>query len=286
MRPPAFNLLTIPYTLAGVPIFSRGLTVALVYSSTWRPPVSADSQTPWSEDEYIQNCWRHRDFPDHIVWAPAPGQLFVAHTSMTSSAPKRATVHALALAALGPSASPVREVMLPLSLRVPLQGPGRLTVPERYFRCDRFWPPSNEPPELGQVDGVPVELRVSGTRGATGLSVWAEAFIGWSHVDAPDAEGKERPRAMVFGGDARRLVVPQNESDVKRLVAGVMDRLLGFAYWRGEQGLEVDRHGHLPGRLVGRVQVPAHVADIEFAIRLPQPDGTTTRFIGDYAVVS
>jgi len=64
-----------------------------------------------------------------------------------------------------------------------------------------------------------------------------------------------------------------------------MDLLLRFAYERHDVGLKVDRQGHLPGRLVGRVRVPTHVADVEFAMRLPQPDGTTTKYVGDYAVV-
>jgi hypothetical protein len=56
-----------------------------------------------------------------------------------------------------------------------------------------------------------------------------------------------------------------------------------FAPERGDVGVEVDNR-RLLGRQLGRVRVPAHVADIEFAIRLPQPDGTTRKYIGDYAV--
>jgi hypothetical protein len=89
---------------------------------------------------------------------------------------------------------------------------------------------------------------------------------------------------MVFAGDARRLVLPQSQSEVKRLVAGVMDLLLGLAYWRQDVGLEVDPHGHLPGRLVGRVRVSTRETDVEFAVRLPQPRGPV-KYIGDYAVV-
>jgi hypothetical protein len=65
-----------------------------------------------------------------------------------------------------------------------------------------------------------------------------------------------------------------------------MDRLLGFAILRASQGLEVDRHGRLPGRLVGRARASHRWPDIEFTIRLPQPDGTTMKFVGDYAEVS
>jgi hypothetical protein len=62
-----------------------------------------------------------------------------------------------------------------------------------------------------------------------------------------------------------------------------MDRLVTFAYERQDVGLEVDDR-RLPGRLVGRVQVPAHVADVEFAIRIPQPNGKPMKFVGDHAV--
>jgi hypothetical protein len=282
---PAFNLLGVPYTYDGTPIYARGLTVALTFSSSWRPPMEDPSRTPWSADEHVSSCWRHRHFPGHVVVAPQHGELLVAHTSMTSSAPKRTTVAALAVARLGPGATPTHEVMLPLSLRLPLRGPGCLSLPEGYFRCARLWPAPNEPDNVAQVSGVPVGLRVSGTRDATGLSVWAEAFIGWSHVDAPDADGKQRPRSMVFPGDARRLVVPQDQAKVKRLVAGVMDLLLELAYWRQDVGLEVDRHGHLPGRLVGRARVAARETDVEFTVRLPQPSGTV-KYIGDYYAAS
>jgi len=161
MPTPAFNLLDTPYTYAGTPIYARGLTVALTFSSSWRPPLAEPSQTPWFEDEHVQNCWRHRDFPGHVVLAPEPGQLFFAHTSMTSSAPKQATVEALALAALGPGAVPTREVMLPLSLRVPLKGPGHVPMPGGYFRCHRFWPPPKKPPVLKHVDRRQLLLPVS-----------------------------------------------------------------------------------------------------------------------------
>jgi hypothetical protein len=276
-----FNLLDVPYTLAGVPIYSRGLTLAAIYSSTWRPPLDGP-QTPWSEDGHVQDCWRHADYPDHIVWASGPGELFFAHTSMTSSAPKRMTVTALAQAALGAGVTPVREAMLPLSLRVPLKGPGRLPVPTVDTRCHRFWPPEDAPPIEIKVGKVPVELRVAGTLGPTGLSVYAEAIIGWNHVTAPNEDGEQRPRKMLFTGDARQLVVPQTEEDVKRLIARVMDHLLGFAHQRG---LKVDRHGHLPGRLLARSQVPWDDVDIEFAVRLPQPHGPV-KYIGDYYAVS
>ncbi len=103
MKTPSFNLLTVPFTLAGAPIYARGLTYAAVFSTTWRPPVAGPAPTPWYQDAYAQNCWRHHGFPGHIVWAPEPGHLFLAHMSTTNSAPQPATVRALADAALGPT---------------------------------------------------------------------------------------------------------------------------------------------------------------------------------------
>lgn len=202
---------------------------------------------------------------------------------MTSSAPKRATVEALVRAVLGANATPTREVTFPLSLRLPLLGPGHLSVASRYFPCHRLWPAPDEAAYEEEVDGLPVELRVSGTPLRKGLSVFCEAVIGWSHVTAPDEDGNQTPCAMVFSNDARWLLVPQSQAEVKRLIARSMDLLLKFVCRRSGQGLEPDHRGHLPGRLAGRVRQARDVDDVEFDIRLPQPHGTP-KFVGDYAV--
>jgi len=59
-----------------------------------------------------------------------------------------------------------------------------------------------------------------------------------------------------------------------------MDRLLGFAHERRDEGLEVDSRA-ISGRRLGRVQICEDIHDVEFAIRLPQPNGALT-FVGTY----
>lgn len=257
----------VPYVYEGVPIHSRGLTVAAIYDSLWCPP--ADCM--WVEHAYVSECWQHPQFPRHVVWKPESDVVLVAHQS---SSPKVGTVLALGRLALGPTATPSRVTTYPLALRLPLRGPGRLALPDGGFRCRRLWPPPGEPSHLDDVDGVPVELRISGSTVKDNVRLYAEAFVGRAHDNK-----KKQPRSLLFSADARHVLL-EDRRQVKRFTARLMDLLLGFAYWRQDEGLEVD-HRALPGRQVGRVQMCADIDDVEFAIRLPRTGGVLT-YVGSY----
>ena len=86
------------------------------------------------------DCWTHPAFPRHILWKPEPDVVFIVHLS-PSSTPSVATVEALGQLALGPTATPMSVGTYPLSLRLPMRGPGELVLPDRAFRCRRLWPP-------------------------------------------------------------------------------------------------------------------------------------------------
>ena len=85
------------------------------------------------------------------------------------------------------------------------------------------------------VEGIPVELRISGTRGKRGVRLYAEAFIGRAHETK-----KKEPRSLIFSGDARHVLIQRNPDQLKRFTARVMDVLLLFAYERRDLGVEVD----------------------------------------------
>jgi hypothetical protein len=60
-----------------------------------------------------------------------------------------------------------------------------------------------------------------------------------------------------------------------------MYSLLVFAYFRRDDGLEVD-HRALTGRQLGRVLMSTtDPGDVEYAIRLPQPGGTEA-YVGSW----
>jgi hypothetical protein len=188
----------VPFDYEGIPIHARGLTLAAVYDSHWQPTAGS----AWVEYGYVPDCWRHPAFPGHILWTPEDGVVLIAHLS--SSTPRIATVEALGQLALGPTATPISVATYPLALRLPMRGPGQLDVPAGGFRCRRLWPLKGEPAHVETVERVPIELRISGTRGNTGVRIYAEAFVGRAHVTAAQDEKdgrkrkKEKPRSLIL----------------------------------------------------------------------------------------
>jgi hypothetical protein len=189
-----------------------------------------------------------------------------------------------------PGAVPTTVGTYPLALRLPLLGLGLLRFPRRPARCLRLWPFEGEPAYVEIVEGIEVELRITGTTVAGVDRAYVEAFVGRTHTvkkTVVDSTGKkvktEVPRQLIFSGDARHVHLAQNPLAVQQFTARLMDRLVIFADTRRDVGVQVSRR-RLQGRMLARVQVPVAVGDLQFAVRLPQPNGTTTRFVGDYAV--
>jgi hypothetical protein len=69
-----------------------------------------------------------------------------------------------------------------LSFRIPMRGPGQLVVPVGDFRCRPLRPGPGERPCVVDVDGLLVDLRISGTRWDGALSLCAELFVGRPHL--------------------------------------------------------------------------------------------------------
>jgi len=257
----------VPFIYEGASIHARGFALGAVYDSLGRPP----ADDVWMEYGYVPNCWRHADFPGHILWKPAHDIVLIAQ--LRSATPTASTVLQLGQLALGRAAAPLYVTSYPLALRMAMRGPGTLVLPPDAFRCRRLWPHRGEPAHVVMVEGIPVELRISGTRGKRGVRLYAEAFIGRAHETK-----KNEPRSLIFSGDARHVLIQRNPDQLKRFTARVMDVLLLFAYERRDLGVEVD-HRRLTGRQVARVQL--RMGDLAFAIRLPQ-SGRTLRYVGDY----
>jgi len=74
----------------------------------------------------------------------------------------------------------------PLSFRLALRSSGPLPfpVPTDGMHCRRLWPAEADPPELVQVDGRDVELRLSASqRGGGPVHYYVEALLGGRQVD-------------------------------------------------------------------------------------------------------
>jgi hypothetical protein len=273
----------VPFVYDGVPIHARGLTVAALYPSSWEPPPNG----AWKEYGHVADCWTHPAFPRHILSKPEPDLVLVAHLS--TSTPDASTVMQLGRQAMGPMAEPSSVATYPLSLRLPMRGPGDLSVPDCGFRCRRLWPAAGQPAHIEHVDGIPVELRISGNSVKDDVRLCAELFVGRTHETTRDEETSDgtkkktvEPRSFIFAGDGRHVLRLQDPLRVKRLTARLMDRLVTFAYARQDVGLDVENR-QLTGRRLGRARLAQGVEDIEFDIRLPRPQGTV-RYTGDYVL--
>jgi hypothetical protein len=260
---------TLPRSYAGVPIHARGFALAAVYDSSWSPPDDGD----WTDSEHIIDVWHHRRFPRHVVWKPESARVVI--TELAQGTPRPIAAAELARLALGPGATPARVVSYPISLRLPMRGPGSLVIPSEPHRCRRVWPPPNESAHLESVDGVPVEFRIDSSTGSTDDRIYAAAFVGRAH-----ANDNGEPRAMIFAADARHALLAPSALEVRAFTAHLMDRLFMFACNRHDQGVTLD-HRRLTGRRLGRSRPDSQGSDIEFEIRLPQP-GRTLRYVGDY----
>jgi hypothetical protein len=269
----------IPYIYEGAPFHARALTLAAVYDTPWEP----DPGTTWEEHGYVPRCWTHPAFRGHILCKPEDDVVVIAHESM--STPRLATISAMAQLALGSQIQPSSVGMYPLAVRLPMKGPGSLLLPPGNFRSRRLWPLGGEKAHVRIIENIPVEFRISGTRTPQTLSFCAEAFIGRTHettrTDELSCCNTRVPRAMIFAGDARHVLLAPTPQQLKRFTARLMDSLLVFAYFRRDDGLEVD-HRALTGRQLGRVQMStADPGDVEFKIRLPQPGGMES-YVGSW----
>ena len=137
--------------------------------------------------------------------------MFIAHLSTSSSAPKRASVEALAHLALGATITPISVATYPLTLRLPMVGPGDLVLPQARFRCRRLWPSEDAPAHVEVVEHIPIELRVSATGETDDARVCAEVFVGRAHVvtkvvrnNAGKSVKTQKPRAIIFFCRTRR----------------------------------------------------------------------------------
>jgi hypothetical protein len=233
----------------------------------------------------VPDCWTHPAFQRHIHSKPESDIVVITHLS-SSSTPNVATAEALGRLALGPAATATSMGMYPLSLRLPMCGPGQLALRDDGFLCGRLWPPPGAPAHIEIVQNIPVELRISGSRVKGIVRLAAEVFVGRTHETTREEEtryGTKKtvvPRSFLYRGDGRHVLLLQDPLRVQRFTARLMDRLIVFAYERQDLGLQVE-HRTLTGRRLGRVGIARD--DVEFAIRLPQPN-ETLRYIGDYAV--
>jgi len=185
-----------PFIYAGTPIHARGFALAALYNGLWRPPAGG----AWVEHSHLPNCWQHPSYPRHVVWKRRNHDVVV--TQLAASTPDVSLVLHLGRTALGPGASPQSLVSYPLALRLPMRGPGKLTLPQDSCRCRRLWPPPGEDPCLDRVEGKQVELRVSGTSAGQELRLYGEVFVGRAHENR-DGE----PRSLIFTGDARHVLL-------------------------------------------------------------------------------
>ena len=134
-----------------------------------------------------------------------------------------------------------------------------------------------EPAHIEEVGGVPIELRITGTKlKGRDLALYAEVFVGRAHENK-----KREPRSLLFSGDSRHVRLEHDLQRVKRFTARLSDRLLMFASSRGMHGLDIDDRP-LSGLLIGRAHVSGDI-DVEFDIRLPQPEGTAS-YVGNYVL--
>ncbi len=255
----------------GTPIHARGFALAAVYKTPSQPAADGD----WVEHGYISNAWTHPAFPRHVVWKPADDVVVV--TQLAQSTPKEAVALKVARAALGPSAVPEYVVSYPLCVRLSMTAGTdlRLELPQGPYRCRRLWPTREADAHVEVLDGVKVELRVSGTSVGRSTRFYAEAFVGRAHVNK-----KSEPRSIIFGADARHVLLAPDPQQLQRFTARLMDRPFTFAVVREDDGLAIDGR-RLAGRRLGLVRACQHVDDFEFAIRLPQPQGTM-KFVGSW----
>jgi len=258
---PLSNVTDIPRVYLGAPFHARGFAIAGVYRGSWEPP----ARSAWIVHPYVAETWAHPGFPRHVLRKRRDGLL--VFTQLSSSTPNERTLFAFARSALGPQAMPVETICFPIALRLPLRATTAtsIPIPSGGFRCRRLWPLIDNAAHIEVVETIDTELRVTGSRGARGVSLYAEAFIARAFETWDGA-----PRSLLFPADASRLL-DGPRGDLVRFTTRLMDRLLVFAYYRRDQGLDID-HRRLQGRLVGRVQIAAD-GDTEYRVRLPQPSG-------------
>jgi hypothetical protein len=258
----------LPSTYTGVKIYPRGFAAAVEYESVWVPK----EEDGWTSHRHVPWLSIHARFPGQLVWKPGPDRVVVSE--LVAGTPKRAAC-ILAAAAAGTAASPRRVVVYPLAMRIRLRGPGKLQVPPAPHRCRRVWPPLGDLPCIDTVDGVPVELRITTSRGTSGLNTYAELFVGRAHETVDHS-----PRSMIFGADARYALLVPSDLDVLGVTARLIDLLFRFACQRRDQGLEFDRRP-LAGTRLASSRPGDGGSDVEFVIALPQPGGTR-RYVGSY----
>ena len=230
---------------------------------------------PWVARKFVPNAWTHDAYPRHVVWKPEDDVVVVSQ--LAASTPKEAGALRVGQAALGASAAPMQVGSYPLSLRLSMTARSdlQLELPHGCFRCRPLWPPEGHEAYLEVVEGVQVELRISGTSVGQGVRFYAEAFAGRAHQTR-----KGKRRLLLYTADARHVLLLPNPERLKRFTARLMDRLVAFAYFRQDVGLEVD-HRRLTGRRLGVVQACPDIDDVEFAIRLPPPGGME-KYVGSY----
>ena len=253
-----------PFAFDGVQILGRTAGLALFYPVSFRQFHVRPTQCGWQEGRHVPETWTHPELRDHYL--QRDGEKYGWRILQRfASRPRLSLALRAGRELLGDHAEPEPPVVLPLRLRLPLEGACPGLLPTGNFRALAV--PGTSPFLFSDV-GVDYEIRLTASRWQNGnINLWLELFVGGEYRTKTG-----NYRSLMYVPDLRRLrdltpgLVPQ-------FVAMALDALVSVSvHMNRRHGLVVDRRARAGNLRIATLRAVAgrHVMAV---VRLPAVDG-------------